>query len=126
MIKVEGKNFSISNIKKSQLIEDINKFNSSFYMGDKEIELIERLLSERNTDRIVFRDKENKLSPLIYGDINIIGIFISKPGVVWLVDDTKIKSDIYHKIREFYYVDKHHLSSFTKDFGEELIKKINS
>jgi hypothetical protein len=90
------------------------------------ISLINSKLEKLGVDRIVFRDENNKLSPIKYGDINIIGIFVSSPGVIWLVDDTKVSHDISGNIRSWYYQDKHYLLSFSEDLKKGLIDKLES
>ena len=124
MLEVKGKTFNCDNKKKTQLLEEINEFIKSLYINEKESDRVKNLLLERGVDKIVFRDKDNKLSPIQYGDINIIGVLVSKSGVVWLVDDSKIRSDINGSVRENYYTDKHCITSFTKDFKDVIIKKI--
>ena len=93
-------------------------------MNREDYNNIKKIIEERHTDRIVFRDKDNKLSPIQYGDLSIIGIFISSMENVWLVDDTRVRKDISGSIREDCYKDKHFLLSFNENIVGELIKKL--
>jgi hypothetical protein len=126
MIEIERKTFDVENKKRGTILAEINEFIKALYMDDEDISLIEEKLNNIGVDRIVFRDENNKLSPIKYGDINIVGVFVSYPGVIWLVDDTKISHDISGEIRNNYYQDKHSLLSFLKSFRKDLICKIDA
>lgn len=93
-------------------------------MNRKDYNNIKKILEERHIDRAVFRNEDNKLSPIQYGDMAIAGIFISSMGIIWLVDDTRIRKDISGNIREDCYKDKHFLLNFDEGIISEIIKRL--
>lgn len=77
-------------------------------------------------DKIIFRDKEGKLDPIVCGDLHIVGLFVSGGGILWLVDDTEVGHDIHRDIRPWYFHDKHYALTFPYDIEQILIEKLGN
>lgn len=92
-------------------------------MVQEDIFVIEDMMG---TNKIVFRDKDGKLDPIVCGDLHIIGLFISDGGVLWLVDDTEVAHDRCGDIRPWYFHDKHYALTFPYDIEQILIEKLGN
>lgn len=90
------------------------------------MERIIGMLKHLNTNKVVFKDKENrKLSPIIVDGIEICGVFLSVTGI-WFVDSTHIKHDISNNIRPWYFDDKHHISKFSTSVIDEVVNRLKT
>ena len=77
-----------------------------------------------SVDRVVFTDENGKLDPIALGGMNIVGLFISPSGFLWLVDDTHVSHDMNKRIQPWCYSDKHLAVTFGGDIKNELLKKL--
>ena len=65
-------------------------------MSEENVFVIKDILQNRiGANKIVFRDENGKLDPIVFDNISIVGLFISDGGTLWLVDDTEVKHDMF-------------------------------
>ena len=96
-------------------------------MSEKDVFVIKDILQNRiGANKIVFRDENGKLDPIVFDNISIVGLFISGGGTLWLVDDTEVKHDMFGDIRPWYFHDKHYALTFPYDIGQILIEKLGN
>lgn len=88
--------------------------------------IIDKLQNKIGVNKFIFRNEEGKLDPIVCGDLQIVGLFVSGGGVLWLVDDTEVKHDILGNIRPWYFHDKHYALTFPYDIGQILIEKLGN
>ena len=95
-------------------------------MNVEDIQYFIDRLGKLGTNKVVFRDENKQLNPIKAEGINIVGLYVSESGILWAVDDTKVKSDMSGQIRGFYWQDKHLLINFEEDIKHQLIERLDA
>ena len=94
-------------------------------MSEEDVFVIKDILQNRiGANKIVFRDENGKLDPIVFDNISIVGLFISGGGTLWLVDDTEVKHDMFGGIRPWHFHDKYHALTFPYDCEQKLLEKL--
>ena len=53
-------------------------------MSEEDVFVIKDILQNRiGVNKIVFRDENGKLDPIVFDNISIVGLFISDGGTLW-------------------------------------------
>jgi hypothetical protein len=94
-------------------------------MSEEDVFVIKDILQNRiGTNKFVFRDENGKLDPIVFGNISIVGLFVSGGGILWLVDNTEVKHDMFGDIRPWYFHDKYYALTFPHNCKQKLLKKL--
>ena len=86
--------------------------------------IIDKLQNKIGVNKFIFRNEEGKLDPIVCGDLQIVGLFVSGGGVLWLVDDTEVKHDMFGDIRPWYFYDKYYALTFPHNCKQKLLEKL--
>jgi hypothetical protein len=93
-------------------------------MTQEDVNVVKGKMNQLGLSKVVFYDDDGKIDPIICDGLNIVGLFISDSGILWLVDDTEIMHDIHKDIRPWYFHDKHLALKF--NIEQALLDKLSN